>query len=226
VIPARKLTFKHLTGKAQCSAIRARVENDQYQTCEMAVALLQREPPRQRLTIADPGLELDGCHVRSIVQDPVPPTTIRTIRHRDLGAEAQSWPKEVAKRREHPGVGSISKRITSGKRPHRYIKADNCAHLRSREDVEPRSKAALDSTELSSRDPDGICNVNKRQARRETRRSKLLAETEEQPTAAAGATGGVRFGHWRIVTRAAYRPITGRSPADHRPINRAATIAA
>ena len=121
-----------MTGKAECSAIRARVENDQDQTRDVAVALLQREPPRQRLTIADPGLELDGRHVRSIVQDAVPSTTVQTVSHRDLGPEAQSWPKEVAKRREHPGMGRISKRITSGEGPHRYVKADNCAHLRSR----------------------------------------------------------------------------------------------
>jgi hypothetical protein len=131
----------------------------------------------------------------------------------DLGSKAKSRRKEITKCGEHAGMGAIPERIASGKRAYRQLQADHGTDPRRDKHVEPRSQAAFDAAELRPGDRDGSSDFGERQAGGDSGSTYLVAEGEKEPAAAARPAGGVRFGHPRIVTLGAYRPI-----------NRAATI--
>ena len=175
----------------------------------MTITLLQGKPSCECLAIRDLRLELDAGHGCPIIEDAIPSPGVPTVRDRNFRAQAQPWTEKAAKRGKHPGVGRIPDGIPSGKGSHRQVEAHHGANPGGRHDVQPRREGAFDPAELGARDPDGASGLRKGQARSQASTSDLLAELGEESTTSAGSAGGVRLGHRRIVTAAAYRRIIG-----------------
>jgi len=104
-------------------------------------------------------------------------------------------------------MARVAERFAARIRTNGEVESDDRAQYGREEDVEPRRQPAFDPTQFGWRDPCGHCDVFERESGCLTCNPQLAAKIGNEPAAAPGAAGGVRFGHPRIVTCGAYRPI-------------------
>ena len=201
------------SGRRDGSAIEPGVREDKDHSVDSTIPRLERDPSNKRLRGDESCFELGGRDAVAVGNRLIPGPLVTSITDRHLASDAEWLTHPGAKGGGQARMARVAERFAARIRTNGEVESDDRAQFGCEEDVEPRREPAFDPTQLGWRDPCGRCDEFERESGCLTCNPQLAAKIGKEPPAFPGAARGVRFGHPRIVTIGAYRPL-----------NRAATI--
>jgi hypothetical protein len=202
------------------------VGNEEDQSMEAAVALLQRGSTRLRLSVAEDRLGLHAHSVRTARDDGVPCTLIATGGQGDFSPPSQARVQIRAKALQQADMPRVSDRISAHIRPRTEVQSDRRAEARQLSERHGGVQTALDAADNGVVQAHAAPDVAQTQSGRDSCRAYLEPESRPEPPSHVDTAfdGPLSSRHVRGVWRAALtRQLpegfgAGAAPSDRRAV--------
>ena len=177
-------------GGSDRGSVGARVGNDQEQPVEPAIRGFATQTPELLLDVDESRFEFDATRVPCAIRErQIPRPQVPPVADRHLSADHDIRAEERPERLRQSQVGHVTKWLSGGVQAKRDVHPDDGCDPVQHAEVDPRSEASFDPTQLRRRHADHLRNVLERQGRGLTRGAQLRPKSIEEPSRPAVRAG-------------------------------------